>query len=74
MARKERTARYTPDELKAMLARGEDRTDWARAAATTAAEVETQIAADPDEAGLEIDWTKALVGLPSRKVKTTLAG
>ena len=73
MSRKERTARSTADELKAMLARGEDRTDWAWAAATTGAEVEAQIAADPDEAGLKVDWTKASVSLPSRKVKTTLA-
>ena len=67
MAKEECIARYTADELKAMLARGEDRTDWTRAAATKQAEIEAQITADPDEAGLEIDWTKAAVDLPSRK-------
>ena len=42
------TSRYTADELLAMIARGESRTDTARVLAMTEAELEASIAADPD--------------------------
>ena len=67
MRKKEHTARYSADEVRAMTARGEDRTDWARAGATTEAEIEAQIAADPEEAGMRIDWAAASVEMPKPK-------
>jgi uncharacterized protein (DUF4415 family) len=43
------------------------RTDWAKAAATTNAELEASIAADPDEAGMVMDWDSVTVELPKPK-------
>ncbi|HVH73720.1 MAG TPA: BrnA antitoxin family protein [Stellaceae bacterium] len=67
MAKKERTVRYSAEELAEMRRRGETRSDWARAGATTDAEIEAQAAADPDEAGLDIDWRTVSVELPKAK-------
>ena len=67
MARKERIIRHTDEELRAMQARGEDKSDWKSAAAMTQTEIEAAIAADPDEAGMVVDWTKASVELPLPK-------
>lgn len=41
--------RYTATELREMIARGEDRTDWNRVRAMTDEELEAIIADDPDE-------------------------
>lgn len=55
---------YTAEEIDEMLARGEDRTDWAAVGATTQEDVERQIAGDPDLA-LPADWEKTVIrGLP----------
>ena len=67
MAKKEHIVGHTDDELKAMQARGESKTDWAAAASMTDAEVEAAIASDPDEAGLAVDWASASVDLPRPK-------
>ena len=67
MARKDDTVRYAAEEIKAMIARGEDRTDWAKVDATTQNELETSIAADPDDVHEELDWSRAVKGLPPRK-------
>jgi uncharacterized protein (DUF4415 family) len=58
---------HTDDELKAMQARGESKTDWAAAVAMSDAEVEAAVASDPDEAGLAVDWANASVELPRPK-------
>ena len=58
---------YTGEEIKAMIRRGESRTDWKKVAAMTEAELEASIAADPDDIHEELDWTKAFKGLPPRK-------
>ena len=50
----EHIVRYTDTELREMIARGEDRTDWARVDAITDEELEAIIADDPDEP--EVDW------------------
>ena len=47
--------------------RGESRTDWARFDATTEAELETSIAADPDDVHEAPQWDQAVLGLPPRK-------
>jgi uncharacterized protein (DUF4415 family) len=50
-----------------MRKRGETRSDWAKAAALTDEEIEAQIAADPDEAGMVIDWDSATIEMPQPK-------
>ena len=67
MAKKERIVRYSAEELQAMRERGESQSDWVRAAAMTDAEIEAAIAADPDEAGMTVDWAKASIDTPRAK-------
>ena len=63
---------YTAEELTAMRRDGEDRTDWEAVKAMSDAEVEAAVASDPDEAGLEIDWSKAVFHPESRKKPMTI--
>ena len=58
---------YTADELKAMEARGETRSDWARAAAQPLPD-----GSDPDDAMEEIDWTTTELPMPRRKAHASL--
>jgi len=67
MARKERIVKYSDEAIRAMIAGGESLSDWARAEATTHEDVEAEIASDPDEAGMEVDWSKATVNIPEPK-------
>ena len=59
--------RYTAEQLAKKRDRGESRTDWHRLDAMTEAELAASIAADPDDAHEEPDWTRAVKGLPPRK-------
>ena len=62
MARKEYIVRYTLDEIREKIARGEDRTDYDRAVGEE--EIEWQIASDPDLAVPE-NWEElAFKGIP----------
>ena len=72
MARKEHIVKDTDDELRAKQARGEDKSDWKRAAAMTEAEIEAAIADDPDEAGMVVDWAQASVELPEPKASLNM--
>lgn len=64
----ENIKRYSIEEIEAMIARGEDQTDWARVKATTDEEIEAAIKDDPDWEGWEdIDWTKAIIVTPRVK-------
>ncbi|TXM75358.1 BrnA antitoxin family protein [Methylobacterium sp. WL12] len=65
-----RIVSYSSAELKAMVERGESETDWEAVKAMT--DVEAAIASDPDEAGLEIDWSKAVFHPESRKKPMTI--
>jgi uncharacterized protein (DUF4415 family) len=67
MARKEPIVKHTDEELRAIQARGEDKSDWTGAAAMTEAEIEAGIAADPDEAGMQVNWAQASAELPQPK-------
>jgi uncharacterized protein (DUF4415 family) len=67
MAKKERIVRYSAKELAAKRQRGGSRSDWARAAAMTDAEIEADIASDPDEAGMVVDWDSVSIELPKPK-------
>ena len=54
-----------------MVARGEDRTDWARGDATTSGEIEREASADGDD--LPEGWHgEAVLGLPARKEPVNL--
>jgi hypothetical protein len=67
MAKKEHIVRHFAEELQAMRRRGESKSDWARAAAMTEAEIEAAIAVDPKEAGMTVDWSRASVEMPQPK-------
>jgi uncharacterized protein (DUF4415 family) len=67
MARKERIVRYSAKELAARRKRKGSRSDWARAAAMTSEEIEADIASDPDEAGMVVDWNSVSIELPKPK-------
>lgn len=67
MPRKERIVRYSAEELVAKPKRGESRSDWARSAAMTNEEIEADIASDPDEAGMVVDWDSVSIQLPKPK-------
>jgi uncharacterized protein (DUF4415 family) len=56
--RKGNIVSYSAEELKAMVERGEDETDWARVDAMTEEELEAAIASDPDWADIPRDWYK----------------
>lgn len=63
---------YTLEELAAMRANGEDRTDWDEAKTMTEADVEAAIASDDDEAGMVVDWAAARISVPTRKRMMTM--
>jgi uncharacterized protein (DUF4415 family) len=67
MAKKNDIVRYTAEDIASKLARGEDRTDWAKVDAMTEADIQAAIAADPDDIKDEPDWTRAVMGIPPRK-------
>jgi uncharacterized protein (DUF4415 family) len=53
--------RYTATELRAMIARGEDQTDWESVRNKTEAELEADIASDPDWKDVPVDWIDSAV-------------
>lgn len=69
MARKGRIVRYSAEELAEKRRRGDSRSDWARAAAMTREEIETDIASDPDEVGAALDWERVSIELPQPKAE-----
>ncbi len=65
---KENIVRYTIEEIEAMIARGEDKTDWARVDAMTDEDIERAMRDDPDwKDHMDIDWSKAKMVIPDRK-------
>jgi uncharacterized protein (DUF4415 family) len=56
-----------PALIKAKIARGEDRTNWAKVNATTGAMLEASIRADADDIQSEPDWTRSVMGIPAPK-------
>ncbi|MGH7084249.1 MAG: BrnA antitoxin family protein [Acetobacteraceae bacterium] len=67
MRKKDDIVSYTAEQLAEMRKRGGTRSNWAKAAALTNEEIEAQITADPDEAGMVIDWDSATIELPKPK-------
>lgn len=68
MWKKGHIVNYTAEELAEKRRAGETHSDWARAAAATSEEIEAQVAADPDEAGMVVDWKSVAIELPKPKV------
>lgn len=66
MRKKGNIVSYSLEELKEMVARGEDRTDWSRIDEMTGDKLEELIANDPDEI-TDLDWSKAIIGIPPPK-------
>lgn len=65
---KENIVRYTIEEIEAMIARGEDKTDWARVDAMADEDIERAMRDDPDwQDYMDIDWSKAKMVIPDRK-------
>ena len=65
---KENIVRYSLNEIRERIARGESKTDWARVDAMTDAEIEAQMRDDPDWADfIDIDWSTAKVVYPVEK-------
>jgi uncharacterized protein (DUF4415 family) len=56
MKKKGRIVTYTDEEIAAMVARGEDKTDWARVDAKTEAELAADTASDEAWEGVPHDW------------------
>jgi uncharacterized protein (DUF4415 family) len=68
MASDEDIRRYTAEELEAMIARGEDQTDWAAVKAKTEEDLARDTASDPAWDGIPEDWYKdAVLVMPGRK-------
>ena len=67
MRKKNDTVRCTAKQIKSKIERGEDRTDWRKANATTGKKLEASIRADVDDVHGEPDWTQAIVGVPAPK-------
>jgi len=63
---------YTAEELKEMIERGEDRTDWGRVDAMTEAELEASIASDPDWADIPRDWYEYATPCYPKGMKTQI--
>jgi|HubBroStandDraft_6_1064221.scaffolds.fasta_scaffold794965_2 uncharacterized protein (DUF4415 family) len=56
MGKKGNIVSYTAEEIEAMIARGEDKTDWATVNAKTEAELAADMASDPAWDGVPEDW------------------
>jgi uncharacterized protein (DUF4415 family) len=67
MRKKNGTVRYTARQIKAKIARGEDRTNWVKVNATAGARLEASIRADVDDVHGEPDWTLSVIGVPAPK-------
>jgi uncharacterized protein (DUF4415 family) len=75
MRKKGTIVRYTAEELAAMEARGEDRTDWAAIAGKSEDELAADTAADPAWEGVPDDWAsraQAATGLMQRPKENKL--
>jgi uncharacterized protein (DUF4415 family) len=58
MRKKGRMVRYTDEEIDAMLARGEDKTDWTRVDAKTEAQLAVDMGKDEAWKGVPHDWVR----------------
>jgi uncharacterized protein (DUF4415 family) len=60
--------RYSADEIRERIAKGESKSDWARVDTMTDEEIEAQMRDDPDwKDFIDIDWSKAVAVYPQPK-------
>jgi hypothetical protein len=71
MAKQERIVKFTLDQIREAIARGEDLTDWAAVDRKSQRDIEADIASDPDSApGVEAEtWVRVPPGYDVRLVK-----
>jgi uncharacterized protein (DUF4415 family) len=67
MRKKSATVRYTAKQIKAKIARGEDKADWRKVNALTSKKLDASIRADADDIQEEPDWSRAVMGVPAPK-------
>jgi uncharacterized protein (DUF4415 family) len=67
MRKKSGTVRYTGKQIRTKIARGEDRTNWAKVNAMTGARLEASIRADVDDVQGDPDWMQSVMGVPAPK-------
>lgn len=67
MAKKEHIVKYTDEELAELVKREGTSSDGDRAGRMSQAEIEAQIASDPDEADMVVDWENSTVEMPRPK-------
>lgn len=65
---KKNIVRYSADEIRERIAKGESKSDWARVDTMTDEEIEAQMRDDPDwKDFIDIDWSKAVAVYPQPK-------
>ncbi|CAN7316171.1 BrnA antitoxin family protein [Pararhizobium sp. LjRoot235] len=65
---KENIVRYSLEQIREKVAKGDDRTDWARVEALTDEDIKSAMRDDPDWAEfMDIDWSKATIVYPTPK-------
>ena len=62
--------RYRQKGIEERIARGEDRTDWARVDAMSETELEAAIASDPDAGAAPIDSSRIWADAPGREAQS----
>jgi hypothetical protein len=71
MTKKENIVRYTLSQIRDLIERGEDRTDWNAVDRKTKAGLKADIASDPDsDAGKPVEtWVRVPPGFDVRLIK-----
>jgi len=65
--KKSAIVRYSAEDIRTRIARGEDRTNWRKANALTGKKLAASIRKDPDDIHEEPDWTQAVMSIPKPK-------
>lgn len=70
---KEHIVRYTLEEIEEKIAKGKDRSDWARVDAMTDEDILANMRDDPDWADfIDVDWSKAKIVVPAPKTSISI--
>jgi hypothetical protein len=70
---KDRIVRYTFEEIEEKIAKGGDRSDWARVDAMTDEDILANMRDDPDWADfIDVDWSKAKIVVPAPKTSISI--
>jgi len=70
---KEHIVKYTLEEIEEKIAKGKDRSDWARVDAMTDEDILANMRDDPDWADfIDVDWSKAKIVVPVPKTSISI--